>query len=311
MANKKQMYQFISSISILVLILSGCSSLTPQNQDQISTAVVQTIQAQSSLTKVANITVPTSAPTLAPANTLEAVPTNTAASVSSNPGCTVSASLVAETPPDEAVLKPSDSFWKTWTLKNTGTCIWNQSYKFIYWSGDLMDGLMSYPLPDEFAPGEQKDISIYLRAPASAGSYAGYWKIQTPWGVSFGVGQYDEPIYAKIIVSDAKHPAYAVTSVDFNVVRNPDTGCPPNVFYTLNATISTNGPLDVKYHFTGSGSVYTTPKVISFTAAETKTVSFEIDIPNKSSKPTDYWIQFFIDEPPGQDFKKVYMNYNC
>ena len=312
MANKKKIYQVIIGISILVLIVSGCSSSSVQNQDQISTSVAQTVQAQNSLTKVANITVPTSASTLVQANTPEAVGTNTTAPiVSGAPACTLSASLVAETPPDGAILKPDEFFWKTWTLKNTGTCIWDRTYKFIYWSGDLLDGLASYPLPDDFAPDEQKNISIYLKAPTNNGTFTGYWKIQTPWGASFGVGQYDEPIYVQVVVSDAKRPTYEITSVDFNVVRDPDTGCPPNVYYTLNSTITTNGPMDVKYSFTASGSLYSTPKIVSFTTAEAKTVSFTIDIPNQSNKPTDYWIQFFISDPPGHDFKKVYVKYNC
>jgi hypothetical protein len=174
-----------------------------------------------------------------------------------------------------------------------------------------MDGLTEYPLPDVFATGEQKDISIYLRAPATEGSFTGYWKIKTPWGANFGVGQYSEPFYVQAVVSNNKKQTYQVTAVDFTLVRDPDSGCATNVYYTLKAAISTNGPLDVKYHWTASGSLFTTPAVVSFTSAQTKIVEYTFSVNHKSTKPTDYWFQFFIEDPQGWDFKKYYVNYTC
>jgi len=307
----KHKYKITTLLGILILITSSCAGTNSQSQDQISTAVAQTVQAQESLTKVANITIPTLLPTQASAVTSNPDITNTPAPVSGNPGCTVSASLINEIPPDGAILKPGEAFWKTWTIKNTGTCTWDSTYKLIYWSGDLLDGLTAYPLPEVFTPEAQKDIAIYLRAPANEGSFAGYWKIQTPWGESFGVGQYSEPIYVEVAVSNEKRPAYQITSVEFSLVRDPESGCPTNVYYTLNAAISTNGPLDVKYNFTASGSLFTSPAVITFDSAQTKTVSYTFSINKQSNKPTDYWFQFFISDPKGWDFKKIYVNYNC
>jgi len=305
-------YKTLTTLSILLLLASGCSGSTTQNENQIATAVAQTVQAQDSLTEVAAIsilatsTIPAEIP-----STPDVVGTNTSSPVGADPGCVVSASLIGETPPDETILKPGEYFWKTWTLKNTGTCIWNSSYKLIFWSGDLMDGLVEYALPDIFVSGDQKDISIYLKAPANDGTYAGYWKIQTPWGASFGVGQYDEPIYVEVVVSGVKRPDYDITSVDFSLVRDPETGCPPNVYYTLNAIISTSGPLDILYHWNASGSLFTQPKLFTFESAQTKTLSYTIGINKQSTKPTDYWILFTIDDPKGQDFKRIYVNHTC
>ena len=108
------------------------------------------------------------------------VDTSTPAPILGAPGCTVAARLAGETPPDETLLKPGQYFWKTWTLENTGTCTWDATYKLIYNSGDLMDGLTSYPLPGLVAPGETGEISIYLKTPATEGTFTGYWSIQTP-----------------------------------------------------------------------------------------------------------------------------------
>jgi len=305
-------YKTITILAILMLIASGCNASAPQNQEQIATAVAQTVQAQDSLTEVANM--PTLTIATQPADILttpETAATSTSAPVGANPGCVVSASLVNETPPDDTILKPDEYFWKTWTLKNTGTCIWNSSYKLIFWSGDLMDGLVEYALPEAFAVGDQKDISIYLKAPANDGAYAGYWKIQTPWGTSFGVGQYDEPIYVKVVVSSVKRPDYGITSVDFSLSRDPASGCPANVYYTLTATISTSGPLDILYHWNASGSLFTQPTLFTFESAQTKTLSYTIGINKQSTKPTDYWILFTIDDPRGHDFKRIYVNHTC
>jgi hypothetical protein len=299
-------------LSILMVMVSACGGSTAQTQDQISTAVAQTVQAQNSLTEVAAMPIPpTSTPPMEIIATPDAIATNTSVPVSGAPGCTVSASLLGETPPDDVILKPGELFWKTWTLKNTGTCTWDTSYQLVYWSGDLMDGLVAYQLPEVVAPDGQKDIAIYLKAPATEGTFTGYWKIQTPWGASFGVGQYDEPIYVQVVVSDDKRPNYQVTAVDFSVTRDPKEGCPANVYYTLNATISTSGPLEIKFYWNASGSLYTQPAPLVFNSAQTKTISYTISVNKNSTKPTDYWIQFFISEPAGQDFKKIYVNHAC
>jgi PBP1b-binding outer membrane lipoprotein LpoB len=55
-------------LNILLLVLSACSNST-QNENQISTAVAQTVQAQNSLTKVATMATIPATPT--PADSLE------------------------------------------------------------------------------------------------------------------------------------------------------------------------------------------------------------------------------------------------
>src|SRR5262245_15996693 len=140
-------------LTILTIIISACGSTT-QNQTDISTAVAQTVAAQNSLTEIASR--PTLTPVPAIENTMvpDVASTSTPAPLLGPPGCTVSAELVGETPPDSVLLKTGEFFWKTWTLKNTGTCTWDSTYSLIYKSGDLLDGLTSYPIPGSVAPGE-------------------------------------------------------------------------------------------------------------------------------------------------------------
>src|SRR5687767_2589708 len=213
-------YRALAALTGFILIVSACGSPI-QNESSISTAVAQTVQAGESLTQIAiqpTITPETiSAVTAAPVTTPTSAPT--LASAPSDPNC-VSANLVGENPPDGAILAPGEYFWKTWTLLNTGTCAWDASYKLIFWSGELMGGLISYPLPVEVLPNEQKDISIYLKAPETEGTFTGYWQLQTPWNANFGAGISKDPFYVQIVVSSERKPEYGINSVTYDFVRN-------------------------------------------------------------------------------------------
>jgi hypothetical protein len=296
---------FVLVIAVALLI-PGCSSAQPPDST-ISTAVAQTVQAGESLTRVANLpTITLEPPQLEVALTPAVTPTSAPTLVSAppDPNC-AKASLISENPPDNIIFRPGEYFWKTWTLQNTGTCTWTTAYKLIYWSGDLLGGLTSYPLPDDVAPNEQTDISIYLQAPVTEGTFAGYWRLQSPWAANFGVGNYDEPIYVQVVVSDDKKPDYGVISVDYQLIRNPPVGCPTNVRFTIQATITTNGPAEVDYRWVQSdGNSMGSTKPVDFTEAGSVTVTREWMI-GKGDSPNPRWAQIIIEEPEYQEFGKV------
>ena len=106
-------YKILIVLSILTFIGSACGS-SSQSQENISTAVAQTVQAQNSLTKIANIPTLTPVPNLEITATVNPAVTNTSAPIVGAPGCTVSARLAGETPPDGTLLKPGEYFWKNW-----------------------------------------------------------------------------------------------------------------------------------------------------------------------------------------------------
>ena len=288
----------------LILIVSACGS--PAQQDSvISTAVAQTVQAGESLTEIA------SKPTITPRATLSTMtpavtPTNPptlAAAAPPDPNC-AKATLVSENPPDGVLLRPGQNYWKTWTLMNTGTCTWNTSYSLIFWSGDLMGGLTSYPLNDEVAPNEQKEISIFLQAPEAEGTFTGYWRLQSPWRSNFGVGPADEPFYVQVVVTSEQDPEFGVAGVDYNLVRNPPTGCPTNVRYTLYATISSNGPVDIDYFWSQSDGNNTSIKPLEFTEAGSITISREWMI-GRGDNPNPRWIELVVTEPDYEEYGKA------
>ena len=289
-----------------LLIIAACNS-SAQDESAISTAVAQTVQAGESLTANANLPTLTNTPsteiTLAPVSN----PTETPASVAA-PGCTVSAELVGENPPDGVMLAPGAYFWKTWTLKNTGSCTWDASYKLVYWSGDLMGGLNSYPFPDVVAPDESKDVSIYLKAPDTTGTFTGYWRIQTPWGSDFGVGPTSEAFFAQISVSEDSD--YGIASVTYDLVRNPSIGCPVNVRFTVTATITTNGPYEFNYRWVQSDGNNSGIKTLKFTQAESRTFTREWMI-GRGDSLNPRWMMIVVTEPVYQEYGKVEILNTC
>jgi hypothetical protein len=289
-----------------LFFIAACSPPS-QNESAISTAVALTVQADASLTALANLPTLTAVSsaeiTVTPAPNL----TSTSASIPA-PGCTISAALVGENPPDGALLTPGAYFWKTWTLKNTGTCTWDASYKLVFWNGELMGGLNSYPFPNVIAPEEAKDVSIYLKAPESAGTFTGYWRIQTPWGSDFGVGPTSESFYAQISVSNDTD--YDIAGVTYELVRNPPTGCPTNVRYTVHATITTNGPLEFDYYWAQSDGNNSGIKTLKFTQAESRTFSREWMI-GKGDSPNPRWMRIIITGPEYREYEKVQILNNC
>ena len=261
-----------------VFLMTACGG-SSQNQAEIATAVAQTVEAQNSLTKVADV--PTSTALLpTPLSDMTATPgvdailptaTNTLAP---NPGCTLSANLSQEDPPDGKIFKPGESFLKTWSLTNTGTCTWDSTYKLVFWDGELIGAAVTYPLPVVVAPGETKEISILLKAPATDGQYRGYWRLKSPWGYDFGVGPGSESFYVDIFVSNDPNVGYGVTSVSYDYVRKPFGGCPANpILYEFTAKITTNGPAKVRYHWEYSDGGTPPSETLIFEEAGTKTVT--------------------------------------
>src|SRR5512141_1726822 len=105
--------------------------------------------------------------------------------------------------PDGTVLKPGDIFTKTWRLQNRGTCTWTSDYYLVFTSGDPMGGTTAVRLPGIVAPGQTVDISITLTAPASAGSYTGYWMLRNPSGALFGAGDKANEAFYVVIKTKA------------------------------------------------------------------------------------------------------------
>lgn len=305
-----QKFKTISLFLCLAVISASCG--TPaQTQDDISTAVAQTVQAQNSLTEVAALPTltPVPLPTLPSTPMPETDSTNTPAPVG-NPGCVLSAELVGENPPDNTLLTPGEYFWKTWTFRNTGTCTWNTSYSLVFWDGELMGGLPSYSLPEVVAPEGTFDISIYLQAPTIDGTTTGFWRFQTPWGENFGVGPLSTSFYVQVSVSSSTKLKYEVTNVTYELVRDPEVGCPLNVRYTVYATVTTNGPTDFDYRWDQSDGNESGLRHYEIDKAGTAVFKREWMI-SLNDNPVPRWINLLIMKPIYKDFGPIIWEHDC
>lgn len=181
---------FISSI-LLVLILSSCnlpSKATPTDEpNAIFTQAALTVQAQ--LTQVpppAQFNTPTLPPPQ-PTNTAVSLPTlppviNTNTPIATPTQACDQAQFIKDvTVPDGTVYAPGTSFVKTWRLRNSGICTWT-GYSLVFDTGDAMNGTSPNAI-GTLAPGQEVDLSVTLIAPATNGSYRGYWRLRNGSGV--------------------------------------------------------------------------------------------------------------------------------
>jgi hypothetical protein len=103
------------------------------------------------------------------------------------PDCTNLAQFVSETIPDLTSFTPGTAFMKTWTLKNIGSCTWGKGYSLVFDHGDQMGGPAAIPFTASVPPGAVNTFSVNLTAPSSGGDYQGFWMLQTPQEVRFGI----------------------------------------------------------------------------------------------------------------------------
>lgn len=304
-----QRLKFFSLVICLAIITTSCGS-SEQPEVDISTAVAQTVQAQNSLTKVAALPTLTPAPAIQASVTPEGMGIANTPAAASNPGCALSARLVGENPPDNTLLTPGENFYKTWTLENTGSCYWDKSYNMVFWDGDLMGGLISYPLTEVVAPGGTFNITVYLQAPATEGIAKGYWRLQAPWGEYFGVGPQSISFYVQVEVSERPKQKYGVTNVTYNLVRDPAEGCPLNVRYILYATVASNGPVTFDYFWDQSDGNESGVKQYEFKEAGTTTFKRDWLI-SLNDNPNPRWIKFVVTAPTYTDFGEVIIDHDC
>jgi hypothetical protein len=170
----------IAALAGLMLIVLACEISFGgglSDEEKMQTAVAQTVAA-SDTDEEDDEQKPLPTITLAPTPTTKADPTT-------EPKPCNKAEFISETIPDDTEYDGGDTFTKTWRLKNIGTCTWNTDYEVVYASGDKMGGPSSKKLTQSVAPGEQVDISVDLEAPASEGTYKGFWKVADDNGQFF------------------------------------------------------------------------------------------------------------------------------
>jgi hypothetical protein len=112
------------------------------------------------------------------------VPTTTATTAPA--GCTNDAAFVQDvTVPDGTTFAASQTFDKTWRLRNSGTCAWGPGYQFVFVGGTAMTTNTAVAVPAT-ASGASADIKVPMTAPNTPGTFTGTWQMRAPNSTFFG-----------------------------------------------------------------------------------------------------------------------------
>lgn len=183
---------FVSIVLLAMLALASCSGSsatptpTPVDIGALQTAAVQTVF--TNLTQTAAAASPTPEPTQPPATeTPQPQPTETQGPTATPTSITCdNAEFIADVSvTDGTQMTAGQDFIKTWKVKNIGTCTWNAGYQIIFAYGERMGG-QAVALPADVPPNTEVELSLNLKAPATAGTYSGYWRLSNNNGFAFG-----------------------------------------------------------------------------------------------------------------------------
>ncbi len=242
----KRRYQVLLPVCVILLVSLACTislgapaAPAPSQADLVNTSVAQTIAAGQPII-VQQPTATTGAVAQPPTLTPNVPPTNT-------PKPCNHATFLSETIPDGTQYNPNTNFTKTWRFLNDGTCTWNTNYQLVFFSGDQMGGPAAKNFTQNVAPGETVDISVGLKAPASAGIYKGYWKLRSDSG-DYYVNNIWVQIEAKPLILVPLLPDLRITSFSINPAT-PTMGVPATVTITAyNGGNSNAGPFVVRWY---------------------------------------------------------------
>ncbi len=206
---------FISIAFTLIFLLSACRApvtepTTAPSEDlnalytQVAgTLIAQGEQSGSATQEVTNTPLVVTA-TLSPTPAIP--PTNTPIPPSNTPVvvCNQAAFVSDVTIPDGTQMAKGHDFTKTWRIRNTGTCTWDNDYTVVFSTGTNLASKSSFDLPEDVSPGESVDISIPMKAPDENGTFKSSWVIRSDTGATFGVngsgGSAGVPFFALIKV---------------------------------------------------------------------------------------------------------------
>lgn len=239
MQRKKQLTNLIGAIAAVILFLTACrapaaeapkdptqdinalytqvaGTLIAQGQQQAATATAQPTETPLAVTATASPTEGATATNTAPAAT------NTSAAPVAV--CHQAAFITDVTVKDGTQMSKGEDFTKTWRIKNTGTCSWDDDYTVVYSSGTNLASKSSYDLPEVVDSGETVDISIPMEAPDENGTYTSNWVIRADNGATFGVngsgGSAGVPFFAKIKVGSGSGGGSSDGDVKYDFAEN-------------------------------------------------------------------------------------------
>lgn len=103
---------------------------------------------------------------------------------------------------DGTEMAPLKKFKKSFDIRNTGTCAWDEGYSFTFMPEISTPGFVGYSIvlpknkPEDYTkPDHTQNFVLNLTSPKTPGEYTAYWKLKDDAGNFFG-----PLVYLKIIV---------------------------------------------------------------------------------------------------------------
>ena len=237
--------RLLPAILFVLLFASACAPAASQTEAPAGSTPPATSTTAAGTSALAPVDQPQSTPTPPPQPT-KPPPAQAAPAAQAPSNCTDSASFVADvTIPDNSAVNAGSAFVKSWRIRNTGTCSWNEAYSMVFVNGDQMNSIAAITFKVT-APGDTLDLSADLVAPSADGSYTGNYELHNAAGQLFQIDG-TRFIWVKISVSSgvAQKPASGETSAAQQpgaaaASSNSSTGKPSNGT-TNNGTAGTCG----------------------------------------------------------------------
>ncbi len=315
----KGIFGTVAWVLVTAALVASCAPAASTDA-VIATSVAQTVMAQETaqaqLTPTATPVSATLGPRVSPTPLVTKAPPTAPPPGSSNIVPCYRAEYVADlTVPDGTIVAPGASFMKRWSVKNTGSCSWNSTYKFVFMDGDVLGGAYLYNFPGFAAPQDTVEIPIQLYAPTSTGAYTGYWKIQAPDGTIFGVGQYSQSLSVSIVVgsgtpeNNKTQSVYDITAVGYTIERRCTAA---NTFWHIYVHLTSNGPLNSTFSMLQSDGNGQNKIKLAFDQAETLTFDYgEWSQRTITSSPNPRWVQVITTQPLYHEWPKSELFYLC
>jgi hypothetical protein len=205
-------------------------------------------------TATAQIQATLSAPTFTPTSPHTATPVFT--NTPTQRPCNQAAFVTDVTIPDGTEIPVGTLFTKTWRIQNNGSCTWTSGYLAVFDSGDRMNAPDAVAVTGGTVPyGGTVDITMTLKAPDTAGTYKGYFRLRSPEGILFGVGG-GVPFYVviKAVKSATNTPAVeakpdlVITSLQFNPYPPVKGNAVTVTIQTMNKGGAASGPYTVYWY---------------------------------------------------------------
>ncbi len=190
----------IRLLLLAALLLSSCSQPTPLE-----------VTPTASATSVPPSETPTLIPTPSPTSTPTPEPTAT-----SLPSPTpTELPLVCEddaleflrdvTVPDGTTFQTGEPFTKTWGVRNSGPCTWDERYTLRFIEGEQMNGMAAIHLEAPVASGETLSLTVNLQAPLLLGDHIGRWGLFDPSEAMLGSA--GVPLTLTVVINVAERQA--------------------------------------------------------------------------------------------------------